>query len=185
MPVEILKIARDSNFYIEGNLISTKDVDDLNDYMVQLLGLYTTLEQGITLSELTHAFFGMKKFVESYFSDDYERLRAFVTATNLNQPCSCVRFFKSLRSEPDDLNDTDEYIYILPESEFVRTGENERGLIKLGELPVIIDENLRAMDSELLSFTTGKKSKMTLLDVLHCLFEETTELIRSGENVAC
>ena len=84
MAEEILKIGKDSQFYLEGNLISTKDVGDLNDYLTQLLAFNTTLESGITLSELVHAFYGLKKFIMDYFSEEYEVARAFTTSTKLD-----------------------------------------------------------------------------------------------------
>jgi hypothetical protein len=180
MAEEILKIGRDSQFYLQGNLISTKEVGDLNDYLVQLLAFNTTLESGITLSELIHALYGLRKFIGDYFSEEYEVARAFSTSTNLSTKMSNITFYKSFRVESDDFMDDDEYVYILPEIKLEKTKEDEEGFLKLGSLPVIIDENLVYKGEE---FSFNKKAKFTLLDVLTCIFEEVIDSIREGKNV--
>jgi hypothetical protein len=115
MAEEMLKIGRDSQFYLQGNLISIKDVGNLNDYLVQLLAFNTTLEEGITLSELIHALYGMNKFIVDYFSEEYEVARAFAISTKLDRKMSNITFYKSFRVESDDFLDDDEYVYIIPE----------------------------------------------------------------------
>ena len=180
MAEEMLKIKRDSNFYLQGNLISTRDVGDVSSYLTQLLGIYTTLEEGITVSELTHAFYNMKNFITNYFSEDYEVSRAFATATKLLEPCKEIRFYKSFRLEPDDFMDEDEYVYILPEVQFIKAEEGEKGYLKLGEVPIVIEEDLNFSGDE---FSFKKKSKFTLLEILCCLFEEVNESVKEGNNI--
>ncbi len=181
MAEEILKIKRDSNFYLQGNLISTNNVGDLNDYLTQLLGYYTSIEEGMTVSELIHALYGMKKFIGNYFSEDYEVSRAFATATKLVDPCKKIVFYKSFRVEPDDFMDEDEYIYFLPEVEFVYAEEEEKGYIKLGDIPVVIDETVSFKGDE---FSFNKKCKFTLLEILCCLFEEINDFVKEGEKIS-
>ena len=180
MAEEMLKISRDSQFYLQGNLISTKDVGNLNDYLVQLLSFHTTLEDGITLSELVHALYGMSKFITDYFSEDYEVARSFTTATKLDKNMSRIKFYKSFRMESDDFMDDDEYVYILPEVKFEEAKEGEPGYLKLGNLPVVIDEDLIYKGEE---FSFEKKVKFTLLDIMTCIFEEVVYTIKDGKNV--
>lgn len=177
---EFLKIGRDSNFYLQGNLVTTQKVGDLNDYLTQLLGFYTTLEEGITLSELIHAFYGMRKFITNYFSEEYEVARAFATATKLEEPKSKIVLYKSFRIEPDDFMDDDEFVYILQEVRFEEPIENDKPIEKLGDLPVFIDNRLEFRGEE---FSFDKNVKFTLLDVLTCVFEELVEKIREGKNI--
>lgn len=180
MSIEMLKIGRDSQFYLQGNLISTKDVGNLNDYLVQLLSFHTELEEGITLSELVHALYGMNKFILDYFSEEYEVARAFTTSTKLDKKMANITFYKSFRMESDDFMDDDEYVYILPEIKFDDANEDQVGHVKLGDLPVIIDENLIYKGDE---FNFEKKTKFTLLDIMTCIFEELIYAIKEGKNV--
>jgi hypothetical protein len=180
MAEEMLKIGRDSQFYLQGNLISIKDVGNLNDYLIQLLAFNTTLEEGITLSELIHALYGMNKFIVDYFSEEYEVARAFAISTKLDREMSNITLYKSFRVESDDFLDDDEYIYILPEIRIEDIKEGEPGYIKLGELPVKIDDNIVFTSEE---FSFEKKVKFTLLDILTCIFDELIHEIREGKNV--
>ena len=180
MAEEILKIGKDSQFYLQGNLISTKEVGDLNDYLTQLLAFNTTLESGITLSELVHALYGMKKFIMDYFSEEYEVARAFATSTKLDRRMSNITFYKSFRVESDDFMDDDEYVYILPEIKIEDIKDDEEGYIKLGDLPVVIDERLTYKGDD---FSFEKKVKFTLLDIMTCIFEEVICSVRGGKNI--
>ena len=76
--------------------------------------------------------------------------------------------------------DDDEYVYIIPEIRIQDIAEDEAGYIKLGDLPVIIDDKL-AFTSEEFSF--DKKVKFTLLDIITCIFDELIHEIREGKNV--
>jgi hypothetical protein len=180
MAEEMLKIGRDSQFYLQGNLISTKDVGNLNDYLVQLLAFHTTLEDGITLSELVHALYGMDKFIVDYFCEEYEVARAFAISTKLDRKMSNIRFYKSFRVESDDFLDDDEYVYIIPEIKIEDIRDDEAGYIKLGELPVFIDDKLTFESDE---FSFDKKVKFTLLDILICIFDELIYEIKEGKNI--
>lgn len=180
MAEEILKIGKDSQFYLEGNLISTKEVGDLNDYLTQLLAFHTILESGITLSELVHALYGLKKFIGDYFSEEYEVARAFSISTKLDRQMSNITFYKSFRVESDDFMDDDEYVYILPEIKLEDTKEGENGFVRLGDLPVVIDESLIYKGDD---FSFEKKVKFTLLDIMTCVFEEVIHAVRDGKNI--
>ena len=179
MSEEILRISRDSHFYLQGNLISTKDVGDLNDYLTQVLGFYTTLDDGITLSELIHALYGLKGFIKNYFSEDYEIARAFATATELDIEISCVKFYKNFTVESDDFLDDDEYIYILPEIAFIEANDSI-GYYKLGDMPVVIDEKISFSNEH---FSFNKKTKFTLLEIMSCVFDELVSKVKDGKNI--
>jgi len=173
----LLKIGKNGNFYLDDNLITTNDVPDINEYLMQLLGFYVTIEEGTTVEEIVHAVFGMKKFIAGYFSEDYEVVRAFAYSSKLDKKYKAIKFHKSFKVETDDFLSDEEFLYVLPEISFVESLDGEFGTNKLGELPVIIDENiiLNHNDVEL-----KLKSKFTLLDILTCLFDETSACISSG-----
>jgi hypothetical protein len=76
--------------------------------------------------------------------------------------------------------DDDEYIYILPEIKIEDINGEEEGFIKLGDLPVLIDESLIYKGDD---FSFEKKVKFTLLDILTCVFEEVIYAVKDGKNI--
>jgi hypothetical protein len=180
MAEEMLRIGRDSQFYLQGNLISTKEIENINDYLVQLLAFNTTLEEGITLSELIHALYGMSKFIGDYFSEEYEVARAFATSTKLDRKMSNITFYKSFRLESDNFMDDDEYVYILPEIKLEESDGDDIGYLKIGALPIVIDDNLIFKGED---FCFEKKTKFTLLDIMTCIFEEVIYFVREGKGI--
>lgn len=175
-----LKIGKNGNFYLDGNLVTTNDVKDVNEYLMQLLGFYVTIEEGVTIDEIVHATFGLKKFISGYFSEDYEVVRAFAHSSKLDKKYKSIKLYKSFKIESEDFMSEDEFVYILPEISFVEALENETGYDKLGDLPVVIDENILLNHNDVQIKT---KSKFTLLDVLTCVFEEMSSCIQTG-NIA-
>lgn len=173
----LLKIGKNGNFYLDGNLVTTHDVEDSNEYMMQLLGFYVTIEDGITLEEIVHAVFGMKKFIAGYYSEEYEVLRAFTYSSKLDKKYKSLKFYKTFKVESEDFLSDEEFLYILPEVSFIESFDTEEGTHKLGQLPVVIDENIVLTHNDV---ELKMKSKFTLLDVLTCIFDETSACISSG-----
>jgi len=173
----LLKIGKNGNLYLNGNLVTTNDIDDINEYLMQLLGFYTSAEEDVRINEVVHAAFGLKKFILGYYSEDYEVVRAFTSSAKLDKKYKAIKFYKSFKVESDDFLSEDEYLYVIPEITFVEAGPNEVGYDKLGELPIIIDENivLNHNDIEL-----KLKSKFTLHDILTCIFDEMSYCLKSG-----
>ena len=176
----LLKIGRNGNFYLDENLVTTHDVADINEYLMQLLGFYVSIEEGTTLEEIVHSVFGMKKFISGYFSEEYEVIRAFASSSKLDKKYKAIKFHKSFKVETDDFLSDEEYLYVLPEVSFIEAAEGEEGTNKLGELPVILDENIKLNHNDI---ELKLKSKFTLLDVLTCVFDETSACISSGNIV--
>ena len=88
---------------------------------------------------------------------------------------------KPIDNKAKQLRDEDEYIYILPEISFIKAEIGENAYLKLGDIPVVIDEKISFIGEE---FSFNKKSKFTLLDLLCCLFEEMPEYVKEGEGIA-
>ena len=173
----LLKIGKNGNLYLNGNLVTTNDIVDINEYLMQLLGFYASTEEDLRINEIVHAVFGLKKFILGYYSEDYEVVRAFTSSAKLDKKYKAIKFYKSFKVETDDFLSEDEYLYVMPEITFIEAGPNEVGYDKLGELPVIIDENivLNHNDTEL-----KLKSKFTLQDILTCIFDEMSYCLKSG-----
>jgi len=177
----LLKLSKNGNFYVDGNLLTTHDIKDINEYLMQLLGFYITIEDDVRLEEVVHSAFGLKKFISGYFSEDYEVVRAFSYSSKLEKKYKAIEFFKTFRVENEDFStDGEEYLYILPEIKFIEAADGEVGYDKLGDLPIIINDNMSLVHNDV---NLKLKSKFTLLDVLTCLFDELSACIKSGEIV--
>lgn len=172
-----LKISKNGNIYLDDNLVVTNGITDINEYLMTLLGFYTSVDEGVSIDELVHSVFGMKKFIAGYFSEEYETVRAFTSSAKLDKKYKAIKFYKSFKVETDDFLSEDEYLYVLPEITFVEAGPGEEGYDKLGDLPIIIDESilLSHNDTEL-----KLKSKFTLLDILTCVFAEMSDCLKGG-----
>jgi len=175
----LLKLSKNGNFYVDGNLLTTHDIKDLNEYLMQLLGFYITIEDDVRLEEIVHSVFGLKKFIGGYFSEEYETVRAFSYSSKLEKKYKAVELYKSFTVENEVFSDVDEsYLYVLPQIKFIEAGEGESGYDKLGDLPVIINENILLTHNDV---NLNLKSKFTLLDVLACVFDEMSSSIKNGE----
>lgn len=177
----LLKIGKNGNFYVDGNLVTTHEIDNVNDYLMQLLGFYTSIEKDVTVNEIVHGVFGMQKFINAYFSEEYEVVRAFANSAKLDKKYKAIRLYKSFKVESDEFMSENEFLYVLPEIDFIEASEGEPGFNTLGELPLIVDENIHLThnDTEL-----KLKSKFTLLDILSCVFDEMSYCLKSGNIIS-
>jgi hypothetical protein len=173
-----LKIGKNGNIFLDGNLVTTDGIEDINEYFMQLLGFYVTIEEGVTVAEIVHSVFGMKKFITGYFSEDYEVVRAFVHSSKFDKQFQALKLYKSFKVETDDFLSEEEYLYVLPEISFVEI--DGKGFNKLGDLPVVLDENITLQHNDV---ELKLKSKFTFLDVLTCVFDEMSACIKSGSVV--
>ena len=176
----MLKISKNGNLFLEDNLVVTNEVEDINEYLMQLLGFYTSIDEDVRIEEVMHSIFGLKKFIAGYYSEDYEVVRAFTISAKLDKKYKALKLFKSFKVESDDFLADDEYLYVLPEISFIEAGPEEVGYTKLGELPIIIDESITLNHNDV---ETKLKSKFTLLDILTCVFDEMSYCLKSGSVV--
>lgn len=177
----ILSIKKNSNFYLNGELLITDEVEDLNQYMMQLLGFYITIDSGVTIEQLVHSVFGMKDFVKGYFSEDYEVVRAFAASSKLDKKYKAIKIYKSFKIENEDFLSEDEFLFVTPEVIFVEALEGEVGYTKLGDIPIVVDEQMELNHNDVV---LKLKTKFTLLDILTCIFDEMSYCIKSGTIVA-
>lgn len=172
-----LKIAKNGNFYLNGNLVTTHDVTEVNEYLMQLLSFYASIESGVKVEEFIHGTFGLKKFIESFFCEEYEVVRALASASKLDKKYKALKLYKSFKVESEDFTVEDEFLYVLPEVAFIEASEGEVGYDKLGELPIIIDENITLNYNESI---IKLKTKFTFLDILTCIYEEMSTCLKTG-----
>lgn len=172
----ILNIKKNGSFYIEGGLVST-DVENLNEYLMQLLGFYVTIDEGLKVEDLVHGCYGLREFIKGYFSEEYEVIRAFAGATKLDKKYKAIRLYKKMVIESDEFLSDEEFVYILPEIEFIEASEGETGFDKLGSLPIVIDNNIELKHNDV---NLKLKTKFTLMDVLTCIFDEMSYSVKGG-----
>lgn len=173
----LLSIKKNGNFYIEDGLVSTDNVENINEYLMQLLGFYVTIDEGVKVEELVHGLYGLREFIKGYFSEEYEVIRAFAGATKLDKKYKAIRLYKKMVIESDEFLSDEEFVYILPEIEFVESNEDEWGSDKLGLLPVVIDSNIELKHNDV---NLKLKTKFTLMDILTCIFDEMSHCIKGG-----
>lgn len=172
-----LRISKNGNLYLEDNLVTTHDVADINEYLMQLLGFYVSIDEDVKVEEVVHSVFGMKKFISGYFSEDYEVVRAFTNSCKLDKKYKAIKLFKSFKIETDDFLSEDEFLYVLPEIIFIESSPEEIGYDNLGILPIIIDNNIHLNHN---GVELKLKCKFTLLDVLTCIFDEMSACLKEG-----
>lgn len=115
-------------------------------------------------------------------SEEYEAVRAVVTSSNMPRNYKQLRIYKSFKIEKEAIND-EEFIYLIPDIELVPSEPGEEGIKNLGGLPVFIDENINLVHED---FNTGKKivinskTKISLIDLMTCMFDDLPSLIKEG-----
>lgn len=176
----ILTLKKNSNFYLKDELLLTEDVEDINQYMMQLLGFYVTIDSGVNVGHLVHSVFGMKEFIKGYFSEDYEVVRAFSLSSKFDKKYKEIRLYKNFSIESEDFSDEDEFLFVIPEIEFVESKEGEVGFEKLGDIPIVIDEKMILTHNDSI---IKLKTKFTLLEVLTCIFDEMSYMVKNGNLV--
>ena len=173
----LLKIGKNGNLYLDDNLITTDGISDINEHMMGLLTFYVSISEGVTIEEIMHGLFGMKKFISGFFLEEYEVIRALTSSAKLDKSYKAIKFHKSFKVESDDFLSDEEFLYVLPEVSFVEEKEGEVGFKNLCELPVIIDENITLIQNDI---ELKLKNKFTLLDILTCIFDEMSNCLKSG-----
>lgn len=177
-----LRIGRDSNLYLDGVLVNTQEPKNINEYLMGFLTLNVTLEDGILLSELIHSLYGLKQYILVYHLEEYEALRAFTHIGKFNKPYKSIVLSKSFTVESDEFveNEESKYLCITPVVSLEECGDGDIGYEKIGDIPVVINENMKLEYNE---YTTLElKTKFTLQDVITCLYEELFYKIKN-ENI--
>jgi len=174
-----LRIEGGGKLYVGGELVYLSQIENKSEFLSSLLTLDLELADGIILSDLIHFFYESRDLIRSILSEEYEVVRALVTTTNLPRPYSKIRIFKSFNIEKEIEEDGQEFIYLIPEIEIVPSIPGEDGINTLSSLSVVIDENITFNHRES-ETTINTKTKINLLDLMTCLFEDLSSLLKQG-----
>ena len=176
-----LRIETGGRILVDGELANVSQLENKGEFLSSLLTLDVELSEDISIGDLIHFFYDSKDLIRNILSEEYEVVRALVTMANLFSEHTAVRMYKSFKTE---IEEGDKFIYMTPEVELVPVIPGEDGIKSLCGLPVIIDENIELIDLETNSTIVSAKTKLSLLDIMICVFEELPVLLKEGAKLS-
>lgn len=174
-----LRIER-GRILIDGDVAELSSLNDKNEFFSSLLTLDVELSDDMSLYDIIHFFYDSKDLIKNIFSEEYEVIRALVTSTILPKNYKEIRLYKSFKIEKEILENNQEFIYMLPEIEIVPSTSGEDGIRNLAGLRIFIDEKIQ-LNNEETNVVINSKTKLSLLDVMTCLFEEMASILKEGK----
>ncbi len=171
----LIEIKSGGIVYLESTPLNMASAIDANDLFLTLSDIYTQLEDGLTLGELLSAFYRCSKLVDNLFSEDFETLRILInTPIPAENKIKELVFKKQFTVEEEDEKD---FIYLIPTAEFTVDLSLDKAYKTLSSVPIVLDEDIE------LATHLGPlkyKTKFTLMEVMSCLFDDTSDLIKHG-----
>lgn len=174
--MRMLRLESGGRILIDGQLVDASQMENKSEFLASILTLDVELSDDINLSDIVHFFYDLKGFIKTVLSEEYELVRAIVTSTVLPRNYKHIRIYKSFKIENE--ND-EEFIYILPEIEVVPSQPGEDGVRTLSSLSIKIDENIKLTHKDT-NTLIDSKTKINLLDVMTCLFEDLAIMLKEG-----
>lgn len=174
-----LKLENGGKITLDGSQIDMNQFENKSELLISLLNLDVELSSDITALDLIHFFYDAKDLIKGVLSEEYEVVRALVSATKLPRQYKHIRIYKAFKIETEVTNDNEEFIYMIPEIELVPAAPGEDGINNIGGLPVVIDEEIELVHNAM-STPIKSKSKLTLMDVMTCVFDDLPALIQEG-----
>ena len=174
-----LKIENGGRLIIGGEPVELSQIDNKAEFLSSLLTLDVELSEGLMVSDLIHFFYDAKFLIKGILSEEYEVVRALVSTMNLPRNYKAMRIYKSFKVEKELLENDQEFIYLMSDIELVPSLPGEDGIRTLSSLPVIIDEDIH-LDHKATGTSIQSKTKISLLDVMTCLFEDLAAMLKEG-----
>jgi len=175
-----LRIEKGGRIIIDGELADISNLENRSEFFASIITLDVELSDEINVSDLVHFFYDSRDFINNVLSEQYEVVRALVTMTSLPRDYKALKIYKSFKIECEIMEDNQEFIYLLPEIEMIPSAPGEDGIRNLAGLPVILDENINLKHEATNSFINSK-TKISLLDIMTCMFEDLSVLLKEGE----
>lgn len=174
-----LKIGKEGDVFVNGESADMSKLDKKSEFISSLLTLDLELDDSVSVGDMVHFFYNSKAIIKDVLSEDYEVARALISTIELPIDYSHLRVYKSFVIETEGEG---EFLYLLPEIELIPSEEGEAGVRKLSELNVVIDENvsLESHNSKNDKFKMTSKTKISLMDVMTCLFEDLVSVLKEG-----
>jgi len=177
-----LKIDLGGRIIIDNSPVDINQLENKSEFISSILTLDLELADNISVADIIHFFYDVRELIKDVLSEEYESVRAMVVSSVLPRNYKALRVYKSFKIEKEG-SDDEEFIYLIPEIEIIPCESMEEGVSNIGNLPIIIDENIILINED---FNTGKnvtiksKSKISLFDLMRCIFDELPALIKDG-----
>ena len=175
-----LRIEKGGKIIIDNSPVDINQLEKKSEFLASVLTLDVELSDDLSISDIIHFFYDIKDLIRSILSEDYEVVRATVMSANFPRNYKMIKIYKSFKIE---IEDDQEFLYLTPEIELIPSEPLEDGVKNAGALPIVIDENIILINED---FDTGEKikikskTKISLLDLMTCLFDELPNIIREG-----
>jgi hypothetical protein len=178
-----IRIENGGRLIIDGSPVEMSQLENKSEFLSSILMLDLELSNDVCITDIVHFFYDAKDLVRGILSEEYEVVRALITSSVLPRSYKSLRIYKSFKIEKEIIEENQDFIYLIPEIELIPSEPGEDGLNNMGSLPIVIDENIQLVHEDIQ--TGGKiviksKTKITLLDVMICVFDELPALIKDG-----
>lgn len=178
-----LRIERGGKIIIDDSPVDINQLENKSEFLASMLTLDVELADNVSVTDIIHFFYDAKDLIRSILSEEYEVVRAMVTSSVLPRNYKMVKIYKSFKIEKEPLENNQEFIYLIPEIEVIPCELDDDGIKNIGYLPVVIDESILLIKED---FNTGEKvtikssAKISLLDLMVCIFDELPAIIKEG-----
>ncbi len=172
-----LRLESGGRVLIDGELADLSQLKKKSEFLSSILTLDVELGENITTADIIHFFYDARELIQNILSEEYEVVRALVLSAILPEEYTSIRIYKSFKIEHEAAENNQSFIYMTPEIELKKATSKEDGVKNIAGLPIYIDENIIFEYNDV---KVESKTKLNLLDVLTCLFDELPALIKSG-----
>jgi hypothetical protein len=174
-----LRIESGGRVIIDGEFADISQLENKGEFLASILTLDLELSEDISVYDIIHFFYDSKDLIKNILSEEYEVVRALVTTANLPRNYKQLRVYKSFKIESEIDDSNEEFIYMIPDIELVPCAPGEDGIRSISGLPVVIDENI-TLKHDKTGLEISSKTKITLFDLMTCLFEDLAAMLKDG-----
>lgn len=177
-----LKLEKGTKVLIDNSPVEIGQLENKSEFISSLMLLDIEISERVSVSDIIHFFYDAKDLIRGMMSEEYEVVRAVVTSTILPRDYKEIRVYKSFKIEKDEVYGSDNFVYLIPEIELIPSQPGEDGIRNMGGLQVIIDENIKLIheNEDGSNVEINSKTKITLLDLMTCIFDELPSIIKEG-----
>lgn len=171
-----LRLEKYGKIFVDGEEVSGLG-DKKEEFIRGILSLDIEVASDVNVGDVVHFFYEAKDLISEFFAEKYEVVQALANGSKLPKPYKEFRVYKSFKIENESLLEKDEYIYMLPEIEMIESASGDEGLMSVSALPLKIDENIKLKHGDV---TIESKTKITMMDLMTCVFDELPALLKDG-----